>query len=204
MTALWMDHILRLLIGIDPIVLLEGGLTGHRVQRIGSQINVVADFSGIVHAEAVRRIPQCVILWCQLNAADDHNGIGCLLGDGLSLLDPADGQSQGVGLRVKLAAFQPEILIDDFQLTGIHRHIGIKAQLCLHGGFSADPLCQLQQDIPCRDIFKVSPCYHAQQRHQPFRHLDLLHIQCKGVGCCHRQSGLVDLINAAQHAVLTV
>ena len=105
MTALWMDHILRLLIGIDPIVLLEGGLTGHRVQRIGSQINVVADFSGIVHAEAVRRIPQCVILWCQLNAADDHNGIGCLLGDGLSLLNPADGQSQGVGLRVKLAAF---------------------------------------------------------------------------------------------------
>ena len=141
--ALGMRHILRLLIGIDAVVLLEGGLTGHGIQRIGPQIDVIADLPGIVHTEAVRRIPLRIVLWRQCNAADDHNGVSRLLRNRLGLLDPADGQGQRIGCRVQLAVFQLEIVIDDLQLTGIHRHIGIKAQLCLHGGFPADPLRQL-------------------------------------------------------------
>ena len=203
-SPLGMDHILRLLIGIDLIVLLEGGLAGHGIQRIGAQIDVIADLTGIVHAEAVRRIPRRVISGRQPNAADNHNGIGRLLGDCLGLLDPADGQSQGVGLRIQLAVFQLEIVVDNFQLAGIHRHIGIKVQLRLHGGFPADPLRQLQENIPCGNIFKISPRHHAQQRHQPLRHLHLLHIQRKGVGGRHGHSGLVNLIDAVQYAVLTV
>ena len=62
MTAAGVRSILRLLIGIDSILLLEGGLLGHAVECICAQIDIVADRTGVLDTQALIRIPLCAVL----------------------------------------------------------------------------------------------------------------------------------------------
>ena len=86
MTAAGMRGILRLLIGIDPILLLEGGLIRHVVERVCAQIDVVANRTGVLDTQALVRIPLCAVLGGQLQAAEDADGVGRIGIDGLTLL----------------------------------------------------------------------------------------------------------------------
>ena len=87
MAAAGVRGIFRLLIGIDPILLLEGGLLGHAVKRVRAQIDVVADRTGVLDAQALRLVPLRAVLCGQLHAGEDADGVGRIGGDGLTLLD---------------------------------------------------------------------------------------------------------------------
>ena len=87
MAAAGMRGILRLLIGIDPILLLEGGLLRHVVERVCAQIDVVANRTGVLNAQALIIIPLCAAHGGQLHAAEDTDGVGRVRIDGLTLLD---------------------------------------------------------------------------------------------------------------------
>ena len=50
MAAARMRGVFRLLIGVNAVLLLEGGLAGHAVERIRAQIDVVADRAGVLDA----------------------------------------------------------------------------------------------------------------------------------------------------------
>ena len=86
MAAAGVRGILRLLIGIDPILLLEGGLIRHVVERVCAQIDVVANRTGVLDTQALVRIPLCAVLGGQLQAAEDADGVGRIGIDGLTLL----------------------------------------------------------------------------------------------------------------------
>ena len=62
MAAAGVRGILRLLIGINSVLLLEGCLLGHVVECICAQIDIVADRTRVLDTQALIRIPLCAVL----------------------------------------------------------------------------------------------------------------------------------------------
>ena len=127
MAAAGVRGILRLLVGIDPVLLLEGGLVGHAVKRVCTQIDVVADRTGVLDAQALILIPLCAVLGGQLHAAEDADGVGRIRVDGLALLDEAALHSEHI-ILVHGCGRQAEIIVGHRQVGDVHSDILVKLE----------------------------------------------------------------------------
>ena len=193
MAAAGVRGILRLLIGIDPILLLEGGLLGHVVERVCAQIDVVADRTGVRDAQALIRIPLCAILGGQLHAAEDADGVGRIRIDGLALLDEVALHSEQI-VFVQGCGCKTEVIIRHRQVGDVHSDILVKLELHRHLSLRADTLCQLEQQIPSCNAGNIAASNHGQKRLQLFRHLDRHHIQSEDIGDVHGLAGIDHMI----------
>ena len=193
MTAAGVRGILRLLIGIDPILLLEGGLLGHAVECICAQIDIVADRTGVLDTQALIRIPLCAVLGRQLHAAEDADGVGRVRIDGLALLDEVALHSEQI-ILVQGCGCKTEVIIRHRQVGDVHSDILVKLELHRHLSLRADTLCQLEQQIPSCNAGNIAASNHGQKRLQLFRHLDRHHIQSKDIGDIHGLAGIDHMI----------
>ena len=193
MAAAGVRGILRLLIGIDPILLLEGGLLGHVVERVCAQIDVVADRTGVLDAQALIRIPLCSVLGGQLHAAEDADGVGRIRIDGLALLDEVALHSEQI-VFVQGCGCKTEVIIGHRQVGDVHSDILVKLELHRHLSLRADTLCQLEQQIPSCNAGNIASSNHGQKRLQLFRHLDRHHIQSEDIGDVHGLAGIDHMI----------
>ena len=193
MAAARMRGVFRLLIGVNAVLLLEGGLAGHAVERIRAQIDVVADRAGVLDAQALIIIPLCAVLGGQLHAAEDADGVGRIGIDGLTLLDKVALDGEKIVL-IQLRRGQREVIVRHRQTTDVHSHVLVKLELYRHFGLFADALRQLEQQIPCRDAGNVAAGNHLQQRLQLLRELDRHHVQTENVGNVHRLAGIDHMI----------
>ena len=193
MAAARMRGVFRLLIGVNAVLLLEGGLAGHAVERIRAQIDVVADRAGVLDAQALIIIPLCAVLGGQLHAAEDADGVGRIGIDGLTLLDKVALDGKKV-VFVQHRRGQREVIVRHRQTTDVHSHVLVKLELYRHFGLFADALRQLEQQIPCRDAGNVAAGNHLQQRLQLLRELDRHHVQTENVGNVHRLAGIDHMI----------
>ena len=191
--ALWMDDVFRLLIGVNAVLLLERGLTRHAVKRIRAQIDVIADGAGVCNGNRLILAPLCIVLDAHFDAAEDADGIRGLRRDRLALLDEVALDGKHVAL-IDLCRGQREIVVRHRQPGDVHIDLRIEAELHGHLGLFADALCQLKQQIPCRDVGNVAACDHRQKRLQLFGNLDRHHIQTKDIGDVHRLAGVNDVI----------
>ena len=193
MAAARVRGIFRFLIGINPILLLERGLIRHAVKRVRTQIDVVADRTGVRDAQALLRIPLCAVLGGHLHTAENTDGVGRIRVDGLALLDE-------IALHGKRVVFihgrrgQAKVIVGYGQIGNVHMDILVKLELHDHFGFRADTLCQLEQQIPGRDSGNVAAGYHGQQRLQFLRHLDRHHVQSEDIGDIHGLGGVDHMI----------
>ena len=193
MTAAGVRGILRLLIGIDPILLLEGGLLGHAVECICAQIDIVADRTGVLDTQALIRIPLCAVLGRQLHASEDADGVGRIRIDGLALLDEVALHSEQI-ILVQGCGCKTEVIIRHRQVGDVHSDILVKLELHRHLSLRADTLCQLEQQIPSCNAGNIAASNHGQKRLQLFRHLDRHHIQSKDIGDIHGLAGIDHMI----------
>ena len=193
MAAARMRGVFRLLIGVNAVLLLEGGLAGHAVERIRAQIDVVADRAGVLDAQALIIIPLCAVLGGQLHAAEDADGVGRIGIDGLTLLDKVALDGEKVVL-IQLRRGQREVIVRHRQAADVHSHVLVKLELYRHFGLFADALRQLEQQIPCRDAGNVAAGDHRQQRLQLLRDLDRHHVQTENIGNVHRLAGIDHMI----------
>ena len=193
MAAAGVRGILRLLIGIDPILLLEGGLLRHVVERVCAQIDVVANRTGVLNAQALIIIPLCAALGGQLHAAEDANRIGRIRIDGLALLDEVALHSEQI-VFVQGCGCKTEVIIGHRQVGDVHSDILVKLELHCYLGLRAYALRQLEQQIPSRDAGNIAASNHGQKRLQLFRYLDRHHIQSKDIGDIHGLAGIDHMI----------
>ena len=193
MAAARMRGVFRLLIGVNAVLLLEGGLAGHAVERIRAQIDVVADRAGVLDAQALIIIPLCAVLGGQLHAAEDADGVGRIGVDGLTLLDKVALDGKKV-VFVQHRRGQREVIVRHRQAADVHSHVLVKLELYRHFGLFADALRQLEQQIPCRDAGNVAAGNHRQQRLQLLRNLDRHHVQTENIGNVHRLAGIDHMI----------
>ena len=193
MAAAGVRGILRLLIGIDPILLLEGGLLRHVVERVCAQIDVVANRTGVLNAQALIIIPLCAALGGQLHAAEDTDGVGRIGIDGLALLDKVALHSEQI-VFVQRCGCKTEVIIGHRQVGDIHSDILVKLELHRHLSLRADTLCQLEQQIPSCNAGNIAASNHGQKRLQLFRHLNRHHIQSEDIGDVHGLAGIDHMI----------
>ena len=193
MAAAGMRGILRLLIGIDPILLLEGGLLRHVVERVCAQIDVVANRTGVLNAQALIIIPLCAALGGQLHAAEDTDGVGRIGIDGLALLDKVALHSKQI-VFVQRCGCQAEIIIRHRQVGNVHSDILVKLELHRYLGLRTDALRQLEQQIPSCNAGNIAASNHGQKRLQFFRHLNRHHIQSEDIGDIHGLAGIDHMI----------
>ena len=193
MAAARMRGVFRLLIGVNAVLLLEGGLAGHVVECVCAQIDVVADRAGVLDAQALIIIPLCAVLGGQLHAAEDADGVGRIGIDGLTLLDKVALDGKKV-VFVQHRRGQREVIVRHRQAADVHSHVLVKLELYRHFGLFADALRQLEQQIPCRDAGNVAAGDHRQQRLQLLRDLDRHHVQTENIGNVHRLAGIDHMI----------
>ena len=142
--ALWVDNVFRLLIGIDAVLLLEGGLAGHTVQCIRAQIDVITNGTGVRDGQRLIRIPRRVILGGHFHTAEDTDGVGGVGRDRLTLLDEVALDGENV-VFIQHRRGQSEIIVRHRQVGDVHSDILVKLELHGHLGFLADALRQLKQ-----------------------------------------------------------
>ena len=191
--ALWVDNVFRLLIGIDAVLLLEGGLAGHTVQCIRAQIDVITNGTGVRDGQRLIRIPRRVILGGHFHTAEDTDGVGGVGRDRLTLLDEVALDGEDV-VFIQHRRGQSEIIVRHRQTANVHIDVLVKPERHGHLGFRADALRQLKQQIPRRDIGNIAARHHRQQRLQLFGHLDGRHIQSEDIGDIHRLAGLHHMV----------
>ena len=191
--------VFRLLIGIDAVLLLEGGLVGHVVECVCAQIDVVADRTGVRNAQALRLVPLRAVLCGQLHAGEDADGVGRIGGDGLTLFDEIALHRQHVVL-VHACGRQAEIIVGNGQVGNIHADVPVEPDRDRYLGLRADALRQLEQQIPCRDAGNVAAGHHGQKRLELFGHLDRHHVQSEDIRDVHGLAG-VDHVIAVRLAV---
>ena len=192
--ALGMDNILRLLIGIDTVLLLEGGLVGHAIERIRAQIDVITNGTGVLNSQRLIRTPRRVILGGHFHTAEDTDGVGGVGRDRLALLDEVALDGEDV-VFIQHRRGQSEIIVRHRQTANVHIDVLVKPERHGHLGFRADALRQLKQQIPRRDIGNIAARHHRQQRLQLFGHLDGRHIQSEDIGDIHRLAGLHHMVS---------
>ena len=188
-----MRGVFRLLIGVNAILLLEGGLAGHVVECVCAQIDVVADRTGVLDAQALIIIPLCAVPNAQLYAAEDADGVGRIGIDGLTLLDKVALDGKKV-VFVQHRRGQREVIVRHRQAADVHSHVLVKLELYRHLGLFADALRQLEQQIPRRDAGNVAAGDHRQQRLQLLRNLDRHHVQTENIGNVHGLAGIDHMI----------
>ena len=193
MAAARMRGVFRLLIGVNAVLLLEGGLAGHVVECVCAQIDVVADRAGVRDRQRLIRVPCRAVPNAQLYAAEDADGVGRIGIDGLTLLDKVALDGKKV-VFVQLRRGQREVIVRHRQTTDVHNHVLVKLELYRHFGLFADALRQLEQQIPCRDAGNVAAGDHRQQRLQLLRDLDRHHVQTENIGNVHRLAGIDHMI----------
>ena len=193
MAAARMRGVFRLLIGVNAVLLLEGGLAGHAVERIRAQIDVVADRAGVRDRQRLIHVPCRAVPNAQLYAAEDADGVGRIGIDGLTLLDKVALDGEKIVL-IQLRRGQREVIVRHRQAADVHSHVLVKLELYRHFGLFADALRQLEQQIPCRDAGNVAAGDHRQQRLQLLRDLDRHHVQTENIGNVHRLAGIDHMI----------
>ena len=193
MAAARMRGVFRLLIGVNAVLLLEGGLAGHVVECVCAQIDVVADRAGVRDRQRLIRVPCRAVPNAQLYAAEDADGVGRIGIDGLTLLDKVALDGKKV-VFVQNRRGQREVIVRHRQAADVHSHVLVKLELYRHFGLFADALRQLEQQIPCRDAGNVAAGDHRQQRLQLLRDLDRHHVQTENVGNVHRLAGIDHMI----------
>ena len=193
MAAARMRGVFRLLIGVNAVLLLEGGLAGHVVECVCAQIDVVADRAGVRDRQRLIRVPCRAVPNAQLYAAEDADGVGRIGINGLTLLDKVALDGEKIVL-IQLRRGQREVIVRHRQAADVHSHVLVKLELYRHFGLFADALRQLEQQIPCRDAGNVAAGNHRQQRLQLLRDLDRHHVQTENVGNVHRLAGIDHMI----------
>ena len=193
MAAARMRGVFRLLIGVNAVLLLEGGLAGHVVECVCAQIDVVADRAGVRDRQRLIRVPCRAVPNAQLYAAEDADGVGRIGINGLTLLDKVALDGEKIVL-IQLRRGQREVIVRHRQAADVHSHVLVKLELYRHFGLFADALRQLEQQIPCRDAGNVAAGDHRQQRLQLLRDLDRHHVQTENVGNVHRLAGIDHMI----------
>ena len=189
MAALGMCDIFRLLIGIDPILLLEGGLLGHVVECVCAKIDIIADRTSVRNCQRLIR----AVLSGHLYTTENADGVGRFRINGLALLDEIALHRKQI-ILVHGCGRQTEIIIRHRQVGNIHIDILVELELHRHLGLRADTLCQLEQQIPGRDAGNIAASNHGQKRLQLFRHLDRHHIQSEDIGDVHGLAGIDHMI----------
>ena len=193
MAAARMRGVFRLLIGVNAVLLLEGGLAGHVVECVCAQIDVVADRAGVRDRQRLIHVPCRAVPNAQLYAAEDADGVGRIGIDGLTLLDKVALDGEKIVL-IQLRRGQREVIVRHRQAADVHSHVLVKLELYRHFGLFADALRQLEQQIPCRDAGNVAAGDHRQQRLQLLRDLDRHHVQTENIGNVHRLAGIDHMI----------
>ena len=189
MAALGMCDIFRLLIGIDPILLLEGGLLGHVVECVCAKIDIIADRTSVRNCQRLIR----AVLSGHLYTTENADGVGRFRINGLALLDEIALHREQI-ILVHGCGRQTEIIIRHRQVGNVHIDILVELELHRHLSLRADTLCQLEQQIPGRDAGNIAASNHGQKRLQLFRHLDRHHIQSKDIGDVHGLAGIDHMI----------
>ena len=191
----------RSIIGIDEglqtVDLLVLFLSGEGVQRVGTQIDRIADLTAVYQRQLLARLPGRIVLRRQLDAGKHAQGIGRLHIDRLRLVNPLKRNGQRVRLLVKHRIDQLEIFVDQLDLGIIHRDARIQLHDRLDLGQHADTLGQLAKEGPCRCPLHVSAGQHRRQIRQLLGDRDLRHVDGEGVGGYHILIRIDDLVQTS-------
>ncbi len=191
----------------DHVFIHEGGQAvgglvlfalGKAVQRVGTQVDLVAHRATIEHHDLLVDIPRRAVLGGQLHARQDADRVGRLGKDRRSLVDPVADDRQGVGLLIQGRGAQRKILIDHLQIGDIHIQILIELGSDPDLRQNTDTFSQLEQEIP-RSGTSIRAGEHIGQISQLIRDLDSGHIQAKGVIDLH---GLIRVHDVIQHIII--
>ena len=168
------------------------------VQGAGAHINGVGNLAVQHYFQPILAVPLGIVLGGDLNAAEDTQGVGICLIDGLTLTLPAQICSQGIGLLVVDHIFQGEIIVDHLQLGVVHIHIVAELDCGANNRQVADTLCKAQQEGPGGRICQVTAGQHIGQIPQFLGNGNLGHINGENVGGSHL---LACIFNHIGHAV---
>ena len=192
-TAAGMCGVFGLLIRIDAVLLLEGCLAGHTVQRICAEVDVISDGAGIGDGQAVVAVPCRVVPDRQLDAAEDAYRIGGIRVDGLTLLYEVALYCKEI-VFVQLRACETEVIVRDGQIRHVDIEVRVKLYLDDDLGLGADALGKLEQQIPCGNSGNIAACDHRQQRLDLFRDAYSSHVEAEHIGDVHRQARVKDMV----------
>ena len=177
--------IIGIFIRIQAVNFLVFRFLREGVQTTCAQVDLITDLSGVDNRQLGLAVPRCIFLGSDLDTTDQAQRIGHSLIDRLGLLDPVQGQCQGVGCLVKLRIGQCKVFIDQLQFAVIHLYIGIKADHGFYFRHCANTLSQLQQEAPCRCVLHIRAGQHVDQILKTLRNGDLGHVNGEHIGCHH-------------------
>ena len=200
MASLGMNCIFGLLIRIDSVLLLERFLTGHAMQSVCSQIDIVANVTGIRNAHALIRIPSRAVLYGQFDAAENANRVGGIGGNCLTLFYKVAFNGKNVVL-IYISGRQFEIVVGYRQIVDVHIEIFIKPECYRHLCLRTYALRKLKQQVPRGNICNIAAGNHGKQGLQLFGYLNRHHIQAKHIGNVHRQLRVDNMV--AIHRIIT-
>ena len=200
--------------GIESEDFLIFGLAGEGVQRVCTQVDIVADRTTINNCQRIVAVPCSIVLGGQLNAAEDTHWISSSRINRFLLTLPLHDQGQTVLFLVVNSFLQREVFVSNSHLRVIQLKIIVEVQNRSDFCQCADTFCQLQQEVPCGSVLHICAWQHVGQLLQLLRHLNLAHINGKGVGgrhilfgihstidVCTIFSGIADLTNPRQLSV---
>ena len=183
------DHI-GIVKGDQAIELLVLLVLRKAVQRIGTEIDLVADLALVDDGQLLGLGPGSACLGLGLDAAEDTHGVG---GGGIHSLGPVDplADEGELVILVQLGAVHLEEVIVDGDAGDIHIQVGIELGIYTDLGEHADTLSQLQQEVPGGGT-GICTGQHIGQILQLLGDLDGLHIQAEGIGDAHLAFGVID------------
>ena len=176
------------------------GILTEGIQRIGTEINLIADFAVVDNIQTRLFTPVCVSLGSELDATDKTQRICHSRINGLGLVDPVQSQSQRIFFLIEFHSVQFEVFIHQIQLGIIHIKVGIETHHRLNPCQNTDTLCQLQQEVPGRSVRCIGTGQHIDQVRQLLGDGDLRHVNCEDIRGGH---GLIRIHNLIGHIVLS-
>ena len=200
MASFGMDGIFGLLIRVDSVLLLERCLAGHVIQSVCSQVDIVANVTGICDAHALILIPGRAVLYGQFDAAEYANRVGGIGGNCLTLFYKVAFNGKNVVL-IYISGRQFEIVVGYRQIVDVHIEIFIKPECYRHLCLRTYALRKLKQQVPRGNICNIAAGNHGKQGLQLFGYLNRHHIQAKHIGNVHRQLRVDNMV--AIHRIIT-
>ena len=180
--------VIRIQAVLDLILLL----LGQRFKHMEVCIDIVAQITADRAGKLVIRIPDCIVIGHQLQAAEHTEGIRGSRVDRLRLTNEIADHRQLV--IYDLRRRQGKVLVGQTQIGGVDRKALRCGQRDRDRGQRTDTLGKLEQEIPRGPALLIAAGQHVKQSRQFLRNGHLGHIYSKGVGGLRRSIGVDQII----------
>ena len=171
--------------GCKSVNLLIFRLKREGVERVSSEIRVVAESTGVDYAKTITCAPISVVLRRKLNAIYHAERVSCCGIDCLSLVNPVKFKSYSIRSLIENYVCKGEILIENLELAYIDVEIVVEVNNCRNLCKHAHTLCKLEEEVPRSCIFKVCTGEHINKVCELRRNRNLSHIDSEDIRSCH-------------------